>query len=93
MGPGTTAPSGGGSAVHANSYAFMVAEPASLHTASATLRASRGHELLPVLVWEFTEPRPYGADIDEGNGSFDGDLQEKLTRCASEFHFHGLFFY
>jgi len=61
----------------------MVANPASVDMAPATLRALRAHGLLPVLVRELTEPTPYGLNDDKGNGSFDADLQEKLTRCAA----------
>jgi len=57
----------------------MVADPASVNTASETLRALRTHKLLPVLVRELAEPTPYGPDGDEGDGC-DADLEEKLTR-------------
>ncbi|KAH9964825.1 armadillo-type protein, partial [Russula dissimulans] len=74
-------PAGGGaSVVHPNSHASMVADPTSVDTAPATLRALRAHGLLPVLVRELTEPTPCGPNGDEGNGGFDADLQEKLTR-------------
>jgi len=71
---------GGVSAVHPNSHASMVADPSSVDTAPATLRALRAHGLLSALVRELTEPTPYGPNGDEGTGGFDADLQEKLAR-------------
>jgi hypothetical protein len=59
----------------------MVANPALVDTATETLRALRGHGLLPVIVRELTEPTPYGPDGDEGDGC-DADLEEKLLRCV-----------
>jgi len=87
---GTTTPRWRRFGSHPNSYASMVTDPASLHTAPATLRALRGDELLPMLVRKLTESWPYGAGVDKGNGSFSVDLQEKLARYASESQLHDL---
>jgi len=40
----------------------------------------RAHGLILMVVRELTMLAPYGADGDEGNGVFDADLREKLTR-------------
>jgi hypothetical protein len=60
----------------------MVADPASVETAPATLRALRTHGLLAELVRELTTPTPCGADGDEYENS-DADLTEKLMTCVT----------
>jgi hypothetical protein len=34
-----------------------------------------------ILLWELTEPTPYGRDGDEGDGC-DANLEEKLMKCV-----------
>ncbi|KAH9035694.1 nucleotide exchange factors-like protein [Lactarius hengduanensis] len=76
---GTDSEAGAGPRVHPNSHAALVADPGSVDTAPATLRALRTDGLLPALVRELTVPTPHGPNGEEG-GSCDADLEEKLVR-------------
>ncbi|KAI0043405.1 Fes1-domain-containing protein [Auriscalpium vulgare] len=63
--------------VHANSHASMLADPAGVDTARATLAALHTHNLLPVLVRALVAPTPHGPD---GDSEGDVDLEEKVLR-------------
>ena len=63
--------------VHPNSHASMQADPSSISTSPAALKALEEHGILQSLVSAVTSPVPHGPD---GESEGDADFDEKVIR-------------